>query len=80
MDSSLFPFMAKAFNEIFNKIDEFSKSVQSLNTNLITNIENINNQIDTSSKQLFTNSAAFDKQVEVLITPIVLEPSSIKLK
>lgn len=54
MDSSLFPFMAKAFNEIFNKIDEFSKSVQTLNTNLIKSIEEINGKLEASSQQLST--------------------------
>ena len=61
MDSSLFPFMAKAFNEIFNKIDEFSKSVQTLNTNLIKSIEQINTSIDTSSKHLATVLSKMEK-------------------
>ncbi len=61
MDSSLFPFMAKAFNEIFNKIDEFSKSVQTLNTNLIKGMENLNSQIENSTKQLSTVLTKIEK-------------------
>ncbi|NHI91810.1 MAG: hypothetical protein EAX96_04855 [Candidatus Lokiarchaeota archaeon] len=50
MDSSLFPFMAKAFNEIFSKIDELTKNIGTLNDNLIKNMEAFNNQIDNATK------------------------------
>ena len=50
MDSSLFPFMAKAFNDIFSKIDELSKNIGKLNDNLLKNMESFNTQIDQATK------------------------------
>ncbi|MHA1786472.1 MAG: hypothetical protein ACTSVY_00060 [Candidatus Helarchaeota archaeon] len=52
MDSSLFPFMAKAFNEIFNKIDVMAKNIEEVKDTLVKNLTVTNSQIDESIKSI----------------------------
>ena len=42
--------MAKAFNDIFSKIDELTKNISKLNEGLIKNLESYNTQIDEATK------------------------------